>query len=149
MARSKAVSVLSVCSLLVACGGTTPPPETPAPAEPAPTETPKPAEEPKAEEPKKEEGKKEETPPPAAPELVKSTATIAGVSVSEIDAKALVAALQKAGWAPEEVEINQGTVGKYSQLSVLWPKPFGRLMRMRPILAPATHWPSFSRTDPT
>lgn len=111
MARSKAVIVLSVCSLLVACGGTTPPPENPTP--PEPKEEPKPAVEPK-EEPKAEEPKKEETPPPpAAPELPKSEATIGGVSISEIDPKALVAALQKAGWAPENVEINHGTVGKY------------------------------------
>lgn len=116
MARSKAVVVLSVCSLLIACGGATPPPENPTP--PEPKAEPKPAvEEPKAEEPKAEDPKKEETPPPpAAPELPKSTATIGGVSISEIDPKTLVAALQKAGWAPEEVEINHGTVGKYESI---------------------------------
>ncbi|MBK9001677.1 MAG: hypothetical protein IPM35_38640 [Myxococcales bacterium] len=114
MARSKAVIVLSVCSLLVACGGTTPPPENPTP--PEPKEEPKPAVEPK-EEPKAEEPKKEETPPPpAAPELPKSSVTIGGVSISEIDPKTLVAAVQKAGWAPENVEINHGTVGKFESI---------------------------------
>lgn len=117
MAHSRVIAVLSVCSLLVACGGATPPPESPTPPEPAPKEEPKPVEEPKAEEPKAEEPKKAEAaPPPAAPELPKSAATIGGVSISEIDPKSLVAALQKAGWAPENVEINHGTVGKYESI---------------------------------
>jgi len=116
MARSKVVGVLSVCSLLVACGGATPPPEAAPPPEPAAKEPPKPAEEPKAEEPKKDEPKKDEPAAPPAPEMPKSAATIGGVSISEIDPKALVAAFQKAGWAPESVEINHGTVGKYENI---------------------------------
>lgn len=116
MERSKALGMVCVCSLLFACGGTAPPPES-APT-PTPKEEPKPAaEESKKEEPKAEEPKKEEPPPAApAPEMPKSAATIGGVSISEIDPKTLVAAVQKAGWAPESVEINHGTVGKYESI---------------------------------
>lgn len=115
MGMQKAFGVVALGSLLIACGGATPPPEA---AKPEPAPAPKPVvEEHKAEEPKQEEPKKEEAPPPpAAPEVPKSAATIGGVSISEIDPKALVAALQKAGWAPEEVEINHGTVGKYENI---------------------------------
>lgn len=115
MRKSSVGWVLGIGFLLSACGAP-PPPETakapePAPAPPAPKpEAPKP--EPKAEEPAKAPAPE----PPPAPELPKSSATIGGVSISEIDAKTLVAAVQKAGWAPEEVEINQGTVGKFENI---------------------------------
>jgi hypothetical protein len=107
-----------VACLLVACGGSTPPPEPPPkPAEPAPKAAPPPpVEAPKADEPKADEPKPEAPAPPPPPELPKSAATIGGVSISEIEPKGLVDALQKAGWAPEKVEINHGTVGKYENI---------------------------------
>jgi len=46
-------------------------------------------------------------------EKPKSTATVAGVSLSDIDAKAFVAEVQKLTWAPQDVAISGGTVGKY------------------------------------
>lgn len=113
MEQSKARWVLGVGLLLVACGSP-PVPETPKAPEPAPptppVEAPKP--EPKAEEPPPRETP--EAPPPA--EMPKSAATIGGVSISEIDPKTLVAAVQKAGWAPEDVQINHGTVGKFENI---------------------------------
>ncbi len=113
MQQSKAGWVLGVGLLLAACGSP-PPPETPKAPEPAPAPPPAPEAKP---EPKAEEPPPQDTPeaPPAA-ETPKSTATIGGVSISEIDPKTLIAAVQKAGWAPEDVQINHGTVGKFESI---------------------------------
>ena len=48
--------------------------------------------------------------------MPKSSATIGGVSVSEIDAKAIVAEVQKLKWAPQKVDISGGVVGKYETI---------------------------------
>jgi hypothetical protein len=98
--------------MAAACGGS-PPPEPAAPA-PAPAPAPPPPE--PVEEPPPPEDPDPAPPPEAAPEIPKSSATIGGVSVSEIDAKTLVAEVQKLKWAPEKVEISGGTVGKYENI---------------------------------
>jgi len=116
MTRTTSCLALVLSTLLAACGGATPPPETPEAEEPK-AEPPPVKEEPKAEELKKEEPKKEEpATPPAAPEIPKSAATIGGASISDVTPEALVAEMRKLGWAPENVEINHGTVGKYENI---------------------------------
>lgn len=118
---SRTLSLVTVVSLLVtACGGTPTAPAAEPKPEPAPApkkEEPKPPEEPKEPE-QKEADKKTEPPPeaPPAPEKPKSKTTIGGVSISEIDGKALVAAMQKIGWAPQDVQITGGTVGKFENI---------------------------------
>lgn len=98
--------------VVVACGGAPPPPPEPPPkAEPPPPPPPPP---PPAEDPPPPPETDE--PPPPPPERPKSSTTIGDTSITEISADALVAAVQKLGWAPEKVEISGGTVGKYENV---------------------------------
>ena len=99
---------------VAACGGSPPPPA----AEPEAETAPAAKDEPTAEEPKKDPEEKKEpvAEAPPAPEKVKSKTMLGGVSISDIDVKALVAAVQKIGWAPEDVQTSGGTVGKYENL---------------------------------
>lgn len=106
-------------SLLVACGGSPPPapkpppeeaaPEPPPPPPPASAEEPEPSASAEPEEPA-------EPPAPPTPQKPKSTATISGTSISDIAGKDIVAAVQKIGWAPPDVAIGGGTVGKYEDI---------------------------------
>lgn len=115
MRCTTALSFLAALTL-AACGGS-PPPE-PTVAEPPATAKPEPPPAPTATTPPEE--KKEPAPepepapaPPAAEAKPKSSAMISGVSLSDIDDKAMIAAVQKAGWAPPDVAVTGGTVGKY------------------------------------
>ncbi len=108
-------ALVALSLIVVACGGSPPPPAAEPKAEPPPVSKPepKPAEEPKQE----PEAKPEPAPePPPAPEKPKSSTNIGGVSISDIDAKQLVAAVQKIGWAPEDVQTSGGSVGKYENI---------------------------------
>ena len=106
-------SLVALSFIVVACGGSPTPPAAEPKPDPAPKEEPKPAGDTKKE---PEEKKEPVAEPPPAPEKAKSTTTIAGVSISDIDAKALVAAVQKIGWAPQDVQTSGGTVGKYENI---------------------------------
>jgi hypothetical protein len=107
-------------SLLVACGGSTPPPPKPPPEQAAPAPPPPPPPSASAEEPEASASAEPEEPPepakPPEPQKPKSTATIAGTSISDIDGKDVVTAVQKLKWAPPTVAIGGGTVGKYESI---------------------------------
>jgi hypothetical protein len=112
-----AIGSLIVGFVVAACGAPPPPPKSAPPPEapaPPPKPEPKPAPEPeKKAEPEKQPEPEPPPPEPPAPEKPKSTATIAGVSISDVEDKAVVAAVQKLGWAPQKVQISGGTIGKY------------------------------------
>jgi hypothetical protein len=117
--RSVLPHTLTLSLWVAACAGGPPPPA----AEPKPAPAPAPApekEEPKptAEPPQNEPEPKPEPAPqaPPAPEKPKSKTLIGGVSISEISGEQLVAAMQKIGWAPQDVQITGGTVGKYENI---------------------------------
>lgn len=118
---------------LVSCGGSAPPPEAPPPVEPptAPPPPPEPVDTTEPPEPPDE-------PPPPPPERVKSTSTIGGTSITEVTGEEIVAALQKLGWAPENVAITGGTVGKYENLrmGIATAKLVGHLEIVRPAAEP-------------
>ncbi len=127
--------ILGILVMAVACGGAPPPePAAPAPAPAPPPPPPEPVEEP----PPPEDPEPVPVAEPA-PEMPKSTATIGGISVSEIDAKTLVAEVQKLKWAPEKVEISGGTVGKYENIrfGIDNGKLSGYLELVRPAAAPS------------
>lgn len=116
MRCTTALPLFALPLTLAACGGA-PAPE-PKAAEPAPTAAPTPPPAPTATAPaeKKDDPPPEPdpNPPPAPePEKPKSATMIAGTSLSDIDDKAMIAAVQKAGWAPPDVAVTGGTVGKY------------------------------------
>lgn len=97
----------------MACGS----PPAPAAPEPKP-ELVKPAEpkpKPEAEKPKEPEPEPE-TPPPAVEAKPKSKHTIGGASISDVEGPAMVAEAQKIGWAPTNVALLGGTVGKYENV---------------------------------
>lgn len=102
-------------SLMTACGSALPPPAPtpepkPEPVKPKEPEKPKEAEKPKEPEPEPE------TPPPAEAAKPKSKHTIGGASISDVEGPAIVAEAQKIGWAPTNVALMGGTVGKYENI---------------------------------
>ncbi len=109
--------------MIPACGGSQPPaaiPSAPPGASAEPVAKPEPKPEPEAKKPDSEKPSEQakDTPPPApaAPEKPKSATQIGGVSLSDIEEKQLVAAAQKIGWAPQNVAVSSGTVGKYENI---------------------------------
>jgi hypothetical protein len=108
--------VWAACILLslftVACGSP-PPPATPEP-KPEPVKPAEP-EKPEPEKPKEPEPEPE-TPPPAVEAKPKSKHTIGGISISDVEGPAIVAEAQKIGWAPTNVALLGGTVGKYENI---------------------------------
>lgn len=94
-----------------ACGAPAPPPASPPPPEPV-----KKAEKPPPEPEKPKEPEPEPTPPPVVEAKPKSKRTIGGTSISDVEGPAMVAEAQKAGWAPTNVAILGGTVGKYENV---------------------------------
>ncbi len=106
---------IALSMLTTASCGNSPPAESPPAPEPAPEpKVEKPEPKPEADKPKEPEPEPE--PPPAAPAKPKSTATIGGASLSDAEGAAIVAEVQKIGWAPQNVAISGGTVGKYENV---------------------------------
>lgn len=72
------------------------------------------------------------------PERVKSSATIGGVSLTEVTGEQIVAELQKLGWAPENVAISGGTVGRYEnvRMGIATAKAEGLFELIRPAAQP-------------
>jgi hypothetical protein len=143
MAVLRTGSILVIGSFLAACGGTPPPPKAAPPVEeaaPPPASAPAPkAEDEEKSEPEKKPDEEGPPPEPPAPEKPKSTATIAGVSISDVEDKAVVAAVQKLGWAPEKVAISGGTIGKYENFRFGIAKGglAGRIEVVRPAKSPS------------
>jgi hypothetical protein len=99
----------------MACGSP-PPPAAPAP-EPAPEPVkPKEPEKPKEAETPKEPEPEPEAPPPAPEAKPKSKHTIGGTSISDVEGAAIIAETQKLGWAPTNVALMGGTVGRYENV---------------------------------
>lgn len=106
-------NVWILLSLMTACGSALPPPAPkpkPEPVKAKEPEKPKEAEKPKEPEPDPE------TPPPAVEAKPKSKHTIGGTSISDVEGPAIVAEAQKLGWAPTNVALLGGTVGKYENI---------------------------------
>jgi hypothetical protein len=101
-------------SLFMAACGSPPPPAPPPAPEPKPAPVAKPEKPPEPEKPKEPEP--EPTPPPVVEAKPKSKHTIGGTSISDVEGPAIVAEAQKVGWAPTNVAILGGTVGKYENI---------------------------------